>query len=405
MSFLAYAGNFALDTSTGTQAITGVGFQPKAVIFLPTGATANGAAEDLLYGIGVATAADNRWSVFGSSEGGQSTTDTSKGNKTDHCAYVAVPGSSSVNWSFDLDSMDADGFTIDITDAPSSAERCGFIAIGGADLLEVYAGYFAGTDSTGTQAITGVGFKPDAILFASPSIAALDSDWAGLCFSVGFTSGVGEDAATGIASEDGETIVSDAARRQTTSSCVFLISNSGSISAEAHLDSFNADGFTIDWTNATGDEEYTFFLALRGGQYKVGSLNTQTDLGVFAETGVGFKGSGIIVTGFCNATSSSEIAGIRHSLGVATSSTQRFGVSAMEEDAQATSDCDHGTRDNMLYTEYNYSRTGVSQLDFETWEDDGFTLDQAQADPSAKEVLYFVMGSDVVSRRVFITHT
>src|SRR5215467_2320173 len=99
------AGSFAANTVTGNQAVTGVGFQPKAVLLFSTGATATGdvapAAISGTYNIGFATDSTHRAAL--------SLFDTGYGHSNAAIQYLADQGSPPVA---DFVSMDAGGFTI-----------------------------------------------------------------------------------------------------------------------------------------------------------------------------------------------------------------------------------------------------------------------------------------------------
>ena len=119
MALSGYAGVFALNTATGNQSVTGVGFQPDVVIFLPTNLTADGVGSDAYLNIGAAVSSSARKTFSSTSEDGQATTDTSR-ESYDLCISQNNPGSSSSDYLADFVSLDADGFTINITDAPGS---------------------------------------------------------------------------------------------------------------------------------------------------------------------------------------------------------------------------------------------------------------------------------------------
>jgi hypothetical protein len=83
-------------------------------------------------------------------------------------------------------------------------------------------------------------------------------------------------------------------------------------------------------------------------------------------------------------------------MGVATSSTERFVVGGTAEDAQGTSDSDNFQDDGLMYLNYDYAQTQTGAIDFVSYDSDGFTLNQTDADPSANEMIYMIFGSDAV---------
>lgn len=112
-----YVGTLSV-TTTGNKVITGVGFQPKMVMFfLSTEATPSSSANAGI-SIGIATAAATRANIKAttrSSNGGSAYTETTKafGIRT----ISAGGGSDSVNVDGDLVSFDSDGMTINVSTA------------------------------------------------------------------------------------------------------------------------------------------------------------------------------------------------------------------------------------------------------------------------------------------------
>lgn len=391
MALDAYAGNFALNTSTGNQSVTGVGFQPKVVIFLPTDNTADGVSAHAHIGFGAAISSSSRWAVTANDEDAQGTTDSSKEQTAALCILHDTPGTSNPDYEADFVSLDADGFTINITNEPASAKRVGYLALGGSDLTNVDVGNFAASNTTGDQAVTGIGFQPDALLFVNINVTAVPGSAADAVISTGFAISSTERGLTAIAS-DHNLATSDTSRLQRTDACIISTIGSGAIAGEADFVSMDADGFTINWSNA--DAVAIFYIALQGGQYAVGTLNSQTGTGNFSETGVGFQPTAGIFQSFLNAASGSLVAGLKISAGIATSSTERFVRGAVSEDAQGTSDTDSFQDDGLIYQNYDFAQSVDGAMDFVSWDADGFTLDQTDADPSANEVIYMVFGSE-----------
>ncbi len=58
-------GSFALNTSTGNQAVTGVGFEPKVILFYLVDATGDGSAASYAFGLGSAISSTERFALCG----------------------------------------------------------------------------------------------------------------------------------------------------------------------------------------------------------------------------------------------------------------------------------------------------------------------------------------------------
>lgn len=115
-------------------------------------------------------------------------------------------------------------------------------------LLNKFPRFFVGTttrsqgSATGTQAITGVGFKPRFIFATAHEAGTLE-------FSMGFSDGSTDVVTPYHASSD----------NWTTSSGFITIVQSGGNTYIGALDSFDDDGFTIGWTR-TGTPSGTIIL-------------------------------------------------------------------------------------------------------------------------------------------------
>jgi hypothetical protein len=396
MALNAYAGAFTLNTATGNQSVTAPGFTPKIVLFFPTNLTADGVTAHYHQTLGFALASDNEGVMTASSEDAQASSDATTEQHTSHCIMLNVPGSTSDDVTAELVTLDANGFTINIDNAPAAAYRVGYLALGGSDITNLAASSFVCNTSLGNQSITAPGFQPDVVMFWTTSNAtAPDDPQVDMRWSLGFATSSTERAWTSNwANSSKPTTETD--RYQGTDQVIVLWDGSGTIDGEADFVSFDANGFTIDWTNAPGIAAYVFYVCLKGGQYHVGSFTTQTSAGNFSETGTGFTPSAAILASFLNAASGTAITGNKFSMGVATGSTERFALGGTDEDAAADSNADSFFDDGRVYLNYDYAQAKLGDIDFVSWGSDGFTLNQTDADPTGNEVIYLAIGAAAV---------
>jgi hypothetical protein len=162
---LAKAGRLTQPTATGDQAITGLGFQPKLILFWMTGNTGDGSMANAQLSVGAATSSTNQWCFAGSAQDGSSTgLAPVRHNSTTAAAGAVAVGSASVLAEAQLKSLDADGFTLTWTTADSTARQVTYLALGGISLTNAYAGSYNLPTATGAMAVTGVGFKPSGLL-------------------------------------------------------------------------------------------------------------------------------------------------------------------------------------------------------------------------------------------------
>ena len=149
MTFFAYVGSFTANGSTGNQAITSPGFQPKAVIFFIGGSpfslmqTPGGDASLQYFQISNQSTGTPYPVRHTLNTAGAITTWLSTQTSTERIAS--------------LSSFDPTGFTLNWTLAASGT--LAYLAVGGTD-VSVAGGLLTPRTSTGTQAVTGVGFSP-----------------------------------------------------------------------------------------------------------------------------------------------------------------------------------------------------------------------------------------------------
>ncbi len=391
MGLSTKAGNFALNTSNGNQTITGVGFQGKVVLFFPSVQTADGIAVNSHLGFGVGISSTERGTVGSSGENGVTTPNTNRGNWNTKCInQLDATAEITSLYEADFVSWNSDGFVIDITTAPASAYRVGYLVLGGDDLTDVATDRFQQPASTGEQTISGVGFQPDAVVFFASHYDE-DQNKAHSGFGLGFAVSTSQRGGMSTFSRDG-IATSSAHRNQRTDQCIVLQWNT-SPNSLADFVSFNSDGFVVDWSSVAGSQPSFYYIALKGGQYAVGSLTSQTSTGNFSDTSIGFQGGAGIFASFCNAASGSNVTDKDISLGIATSSTERFMIGATDEDGVATTNADNFSDDGKIYKNYDLSQSLEGDIDFVSWNSDGFTLDQTDADPTGNEIIFLIFGA------------
>ncbi len=392
MSFDAQAGNFAMPTSTGTaQVVTGLGFDPKIVLFMPTEQTADGVKIHAQTSFGAAVSGSERQHATAADEDGQSMSDATGHSISTGCIRINIPGGSSQIYEADLESMDTGAFTIDVTTAPGTALRCGYLALGGSDLTDVAVGVFTGQDATGDQDITSLSFQPDCVIFWGAWDTANDSGNNHAIFHTGWAISSTERGTLGQnARNNVSTTITG--RLQETDACIKFLDRNNNIDGEADFVTFLSNGFRVNWSTAAG--EIVHFAAFKGGQYATGDLVTKIGTGTFSETGAGFQPIAAMFGSFCNAAAAGAVNGLERSMGFATASGEQFTQGAASEHNVVGSDADQFSDDALVYTNYDFNQTLEGSIAFSQFESDGFELDQVDADPSANQMIYLLFGED-----------
>ena len=261
----------SLITATGAHAVTGVGFQPNALITVHTAMQSGGgvapwvstATTDCYGGMGFADGSAQATSGFSmrdgfvTARGNFSSTDL-MWNKTSTATTVDV----------DFASMDADGFTLTANTVSQDIEFF-YLAIKNTTAV---VGHIYTPAAPADVAETGVGALPDAVLFMSDVTA-----WDGggnskvehvteFQIMMGAASGANAERSAQFGRRDASTKMYIGFSDNLTNA-VQLGTPADTPSVDtllAHLKSFDADGFTMTYVTTTS-RDGLFYLALAGG--------------------------------------------------------------------------------------------------------------------------------------------
>lgn len=397
-------GSFLQATTTGNQSVTGLGFQPKLVLFFGNNLTADGSAANCNGAFGWALSSTNR--MAGTTDGGNNLTSATNsvdvGFTSSLCYQVINYGNPSptVVSACDFVSMDSDGFTVNWSTTDGTQRVVNYFALGGSSIFTLYSTSTLKTPTaTGQVAYTGVGFKPDAVMFFMPRVVVTDpltpaegsSNW-----SFGFAISSNTRGTSGMRNKDGTPTV--ARRQQSASECLTVVGSAASV-IDADLVSMDKDGFTLSYTKVDVTAYLLPFIAFKGGNYKVGSFNQNTTTqgtGNQSITGVGFRPTGLILVSVDNVTATGNQSQGRFSFGTASSATQRGCVFMGDTDTAnptvESQDVDR-TKVIKMLTEGGATTTTNAAADFVSFDVDGFTINNTTVDATAREIIYFAMGS------------
>ncbi|MDH4137186.1 MAG: hypothetical protein OEW09_10800, partial [Anaerolineae bacterium] len=259
--------NWQMPAATGNKSVTGVGFKPDLVIHLHAGHDFTTAltgpslrTTNAHLGLGVMDAAGNQWATTVLSQHGVSPSDTQRGQQTDACIYSFNNGLT-VQKEASFVSMDPDGFTVNFSNATSTAaSQVISLALRG---LKVKAGNFSKTTAAqpANQSITDVGFTPNLVLLTSFQDITRATPVANNRLGFGASDG----------SNQGSSAVTDTnalnptqvdGRDKTSKVFMKVDNNTPSINAEADLTTVGSDGFTLRWTTNDAVATEMLYLAL-----------------------------------------------------------------------------------------------------------------------------------------------
>lgn len=421
MTFFFKAGHFSKSTSTSTpfdqnNAISAIGFQPKilwmcgiAISNFPDWST------DLRHSIGFTTGTTSNYSIGIGSDEGVTTSNTFRRAQNNYCFCHGSSGSTT-GALIKLKSFDAGGasFTYDRND--SNGYELPYIAIGGTDITNVASGSFTPAAGTApyTQDITGLGFEPDMVFFlsavtnppTSPGVTSISNQvWMQGAAKTGGNQHV---MAYGSVDNVG---TSQSNRSQRTDSCILWYSPGvdDTIDGRASYTGTVTGGFRITWQQApaTRPTNGVFYLAVKGGQWDVGSLvqPTAAQPQTQAISTLGYAPKGLFFYSNQQTAQTTSTADLKFTWGAASSSAaaDQWVVLGGDEDAMATMTSVRMAGPTYCIASQNNDSTPAdadltsraSLQSFDTGA--GFTLNWNVTTATARQVLYVACGDSQVN--------
>ncbi len=414
---LVKVGSFQSGISDNYTYVTDVGFQPKAVIFFWTRQDSAGvinANESI--GMGFATAGPsivNR-SVADACDDNQGTTNCARRRSEWYSIMflltpAGTPGANQArSGAGRVTSFDPSGFTITWDENRAVNAYVNYMAIGGDDNFNVKAGTIPATPtSPGPLQVTGVGFKPDFVMFLAGRAENNDTSVAHMFFNVGFMNSTGEQAAISVGGQDGQTTTGHSRSQQRTDNATIGILAAGGQDWLASYSSMDNDGFTLNFTTASAAGPPVFYLALKGGAYKVSSFNqpiwcVPSGAPPCAQpftadyTTVGFKPVGLFMESVNRSTPTSIAAQGEISIGAASLLTERgtiWGetIDIIPSDTNMSIMTDKVIR---LATSSNVD----AEADFDSFLSNGFRLNWTKVnDNTARQIVYWAIGNNITT--------
>ena len=247
---------------TGNQSVTGVGFKPTSVLCLHAGpgftSTPPNSSTHNTFGISVMDDQGNQWAnTYLDTDTANPSTPFRYQRATKAIVILTTSGTlaKEANWV----SMDSDGFTVNWTTLDTNASKAVCLALKG---LRVCPGSFnkSTAAATATQTVTGVPFKPRAVLLAS--VQGVTSSSIGTVTRLGI-------GASNVTTNGSSAVLSTTASKssvhsidKTSKAFVKVDNNTPAIDAEATVTGFNVDGFTLSWTTNDSVATEILYLAL-----------------------------------------------------------------------------------------------------------------------------------------------
>jgi len=387
------AGTFATGTGTGdlaAQTPSLGGATPQLILFM-NGQPPTAVGADCSWCFGAATGTTERATCAAFTDDGQTTTDTGHLLATDSCLSRLL-NVTTVDGSVDLAAVGADSFTPTIDNAFGESATVAWAAFAGLDGAKVGT-VTASTDAVATQAVTGVGFQPDLVVFFGVA-ATVGTIGAHNRYIIGWADGTTQ-RCLAMTSQDNVADVNSWGMIANDVAWAVLNPATGAVADAITLASFDSDGFTFNRTVGTANWNFGY-IAIKGVQKKTLDTAMRTDTNNQAVTGAGFQGE-FLLTLYRPPVTAYETAGSDHlegGVGFAVSSTKRFATWCADEDALAASDTYSSQSVTKVAIDVD-KETGASDegdMDFVSFDADGFTLDQDTAAAQATLIAALVIG-------------
>ncbi len=258
--------NPLLDSTSATQVITGAGFQPRVLFALDAdnpGSTVISSGFNLSFGF---ASSPTQFQSFAITEDNGSTMTTSmhwnRSFRSDACLERLNIDADSSNARWDLDSFDADGFTLGVIDAPTATDEFAtFLLIGGGGWE---AGKFAKpitTTGADTIALAETSLTPKGLILFSTKQAAVGIGTGSSTFVLGAATAA-DGTQTGTTGAYGiESINTTAKQFNSNDSAIETIATS-SEDAVATVSNFSAGSFDLNWSVNSGSADLIAYLAI-----------------------------------------------------------------------------------------------------------------------------------------------
>ena len=396
MALNMWSGTFNVSTGTvgTTWSVTGLGFTPKVILFYWNGRTATGtvSAASHQQGVGYAVSTSDRGNVTSQSLNGNTNMGADSMVSDDSCIKVLVntltspPG---LAGAADLQSMDADGFTLKVTTQFSAGILVGYLALGGSDVTNVASQTVTGPATATTQNVTGYGFQPDVVFFFVCSNNAVNTSSTSSRFGFGVATAATQYILSGSSFDNVGTSVTCTYCRA--GECIAEAVNNATI-AQASCTGFGSDGFSLSWSKVGSSGSVVRALAIKGPSFFAGDFMTSTTVNAqIPETGFGFAPVSVLVASH-NHTSASSAgttqATDQRSVGSASSNSGRNVFSVLDANAAAVGAVSTGAATFGVYQ----NAQGSGAVDMQTWDSNGLTFYQRNSDNFANFAWFLAVG-------------
>jgi len=395
-------GNFQSGTTAVTTTVTGLTFQPKAVIFYWTRQSGTppliGANDRIGMGFAAGSPIDNRSIAIYCQDGADPYSNCAR-VRSETYSIMFLLNDTSLSGRGSVTSFNADGFTVTWESNRGINAWINYLAIGGDDITNVKAGTITATTSQTTQSFTGVGFQPDFVMFLASLTENVDTVTPHVYLNTGFmtNSTATEQAAVSVCGYDNGTNAStgDAQSQQRTTKAIMGMYSYCWQDWLASYYSMDADGFTLDFSDdAPTTDTPIFYLALQGGTHRIGAITQPTSTGTVPYN-VGFQPVGLFLSSFNRVAGDTIDKQGEISIGAASSSTAQGAIWGEDKDVTiTTSNTAMSITTNSVIRLASPATTVNAEAAFVDFITNGFRLNWTTVDATARQIVGWTIGSN-----------
>lgn len=380
-------GTFLKRAGTGFQSITSVGFQPKAIIFYWTRQTTNNFSPNVNAGFGMATSSTNQSAVSVTMIDNSGRSDQGRRYSNSNCIiFLTGGGPPTLDSQATFVGFSLKGFTLNWTTSSANQYIIHYIALGGN--IQAKVGNFTLTTISGTQSVTGVGFQPDFILFNWSYGTALNSNIARSQLGIGFAKNSSEQVSFTQAGSDNIGLNTDKRWWQRTDSCILSLTTTNPPAQDARVSfvSMDADGFTVNKIDPPAVQHTIFYLAIKGGQHKVGFFNQPAVNGSQSIIDVGFSPNLLLFTSYNLLANTSEQSNGGVSIGACANLSQSS-IWYQDRNVDPSDANMYNINNKVISLAFASALTGQAELTAFTA--NGFNLNWTNCDGTTRQILYW----------------
>jgi hypothetical protein len=388
----------SIAAAPAVQNITGLGFQPKALILFTSDQTAEGFNDSYSFAMGFSNGTTSR-SVATKSDDNAGVSNAARAFGK-HILRLLGSGDPTIVAQANVIGFNSDGFALNWTSNTSTPSVIHYLALGGVDITDVAVSNFIASTTAVNQTITGPGFQPDFVMFMHAGKGKVAGKATHGYISYGFAKSATERGAIAVNTEDNRNLMDARKWQRTDRAIIALDPQSGAIDAQADFVSMNPDGFTVEWIDPPADADRVYYLAIKGGSYNVGSLTSPSVVGSQSVSGLGLQPRGLILTSYGNPgtaspTNDNRIAfGAAHTSGDGSEGSIWAGDRGLV-DTSITGRSSLTTKVIRLAVENTVGTTSViaAAADLESFDADGFTLNWTTINGSgSRQIIYVAFG-------------